>query len=115
MDEIQLKNLRIYAYHGCHKEERLIGAWFTVSVSIFCNMEEAVKSDLLEKAVDYVLIKKLVEQEMAIPSNLIEHVAGRIATQIKKQFNSAVVAIEICKERPPFGGLGANVSVKIKR
>ncbi|MFN4233433.1 MAG: dihydroneopterin aldolase [Bacteroidia bacterium] len=115
MDEIQLKNFRIYAYHGCHKEERLIGGWFTVSVSVFFNMDEAVKSDRLEKAVDYVLLKKLVEQEMAIPSNLIEHVAGRIATQIKNQFNYAIVEVEICKERPPFGGLGASVSVKIKR
>lgn len=115
MDVIQLKNLRIYAYHGCHKEERLIGAWFTVSVSVFCNMEDAVKSDQLEKAVDYVLLKKLVEEEMAIPSNLIEHVAGRIAMRIKNEFENTSVEIELYKEQPPFNGLSAGVSVKIKR
>ncbi len=115
MDKIQLKNLRIYAYHGCHAEERIIGAWFSVSVSVFCNMEAAVSSDKLENAIDYVLLKKFIEEEMTIPSNLIEHAAGRIAKRIKEHYHNIIIEVEICKERPPFGGTSAPVSIKIKR
>ncbi|GIV44600.1 MAG: 7,8-dihydroneopterin aldolase [Bacteroidia bacterium] len=115
MDELVLKNLRIYAYHGCHLEERIIGAWFSVSVRVFSNMQASVSSDNLESAIDYVMLKKLIEEEMAIPSNLIEHVAGRIAKRIKELYHAAIVEVEICKERPPFGGKGASVSIKIKR
>jgi dihydroneopterin aldolase len=115
MDELALKNLRIYAYHGCHPEERIIGGWFSVSVKVYSDMEIASQSDNLENAIDYVLLKKLIEEEMAIPSNLIEHVAGRIAKRIKDQNHNKLVEVEICKERPPFGGIGASVSIKIKR
>lgn len=115
MDVLELKNLRIYAFHGCHEEERKIGGWFSISVTIYSDLQAAILSDNLENTINYVLLKKIVEQEMAIPSNLIEHVAGRIIKQIKNKFNGAVVEIEICKEHPPFDGLGASVSVKIKR
>jgi 7,8-dihydroneopterin aldolase/epimerase/oxygenase len=115
MDKIQLKNLRIYAYHGCHAEERIIGGWFSVSVSVVCDMELAVFSDKLENAIDYVLLKKIIEEEMAVPSNLIEHVAGRIAKRIKAKHPKATAEVEICKEHPPFGGTSAPVSIKIKR
>lgn len=115
MDELILKNLRIYAYHGCHQEERIIGGWFSVSVKVFSDMDIASQSDKLENAIDYVMLKKLIEEEMAIPSNLIEHVAGRIAKRIKELYHAAIVEVEICKERPPFGGKGASVSIKIKR
>lgn len=115
MDILQLKNLRIYAYHGCHEEERKIGGWFLVSVTVYTDLQAAVISDNLKHAIDYTLIKKIVEQEMAISSNLIEHVAGRIANSIKSHFKNIQIDVEICKERPPFGGIGASVSVKIKR
>lgn len=115
MDELTLKKLRIYAYHGCHPEERVIGGWFSVSVKIYTDLEIASQSDKLENAIDYVVLKKLIEEEMAIPSNLIEHVAGRIAKRIKELHYTALIEVEICKERPPFGGIGASVSIKIKR
>ncbi|MFN7012741.1 MAG: dihydroneopterin aldolase [Bacteroidia bacterium] len=115
MDELALKNLRIYAYHGCHAEERIIGGWFSVSVKVVSDMETAIKSDNFENAIDYVILKKLIEEEMAIPSNLIEHVAGRIAKRIKEHYQNMHVEVEVCKEHPPFEGIGASVSIKIKR
>jgi dihydroneopterin aldolase len=115
MDELQIKNLRLYAYHGCHAEERKIGAWFSVSVRVFCNMDAAVTSDKLEDALDYVTLKTIIEEEMAIPSNLIEHVAGRIIKRIKELNNSTSIEVEICKEHPPFYRISVPVSIKIKR
>lgn len=115
MDELKISNLRLYAYHGCHDEERKIGAWFNVSVTVCGDMQSAIKSDLLKNAVDYVWIKNIIEQEMAIPSNLIEHVAGRIAEKIKQKHALFNIEVTICKEAPPFAGNNASVSVKIKR
>ena len=37
------------------------------------------KSDDLEDTVDYVKLISIVEEQMAIRSNMIEHVAARIA------------------------------------
>jgi dihydroneopterin aldolase len=115
MDELQIKNLRLYAYHGCHAEERKIGAWFSVSLRVFCNMESAIASDELEDALDYVKLKTIIEEEMAIPSNLIEHVAGRIIKRIKELNSSTTIEVEISKEQPPFHGMRVPVSIKIKR
>jgi dihydroneopterin aldolase len=78
-------------------------------------MEAAVASDKLEDALDYVTLKTIIEEEMAIPSNLIEHVAGRIIKRIKELNSSIIIEVEICKERPPFYGIGVPVSIKIKR
>ena len=51
---------------------------------------------------------------MAIRSELLEHVAGRILQAIKADFQEVTsVGIEVAKINPPIGGDVAQVSVKI--
>ena len=34
MDKIKIQNIRIYAYHGIHEVETLVGQWYVVNVEL---------------------------------------------------------------------------------
>ena len=59
MSTIQLKNIKIYAFHGCLPEEEKIGSDYIVNLSVKANLDKASKSDELTDTVDYVYFKKL--------------------------------------------------------
>ena len=82
MNEIVLENIRIYAFHGCMKEEARIGSDYIVNLNVKADLENASISDQLEDTINYVDLLKIVNEEMAINSKLLEHVAGRIVSRI---------------------------------
>jgi dihydroneopterin aldolase len=82
MSTIQLKNIKIYAFHGCLPEEEKIGSDYIVNLSVKANLDKASKSDELTDTVDYVLLQKIVAEQMAIKSKLLEHVGKRIVDKI---------------------------------
>ena len=82
MNTIQLKNIKIYAFHGCLPEEEKIGSDYIVNLSVKANLDKASKSDELTDTVDYVLLQKIVAEQMAIRSKLLEHVGKRIIDKI---------------------------------
>ena len=79
MQTINIRGIRLYAYHGCMEEEAIIGGDYIVNVQLKGDFSAAAKSDNLNETADYVLVYKIVKEEMAIRSKLIEHVAERIA------------------------------------
>src|SRR5688500_10859704 len=89
MHRLILDDIHCYAYHGCLKEEERIGCSFTVSIELELDLSQAAESDKLKDTADYVLIHRIVREEMAIPSKLIEHVAGRILKRLRKELPSA--------------------------
>ena len=78
MDKIVLKNARCYSYHGCLKEESVIGSDYLVNLSVYADLNKSVSSDQLKDTVDYVLLNQIIKTEMAVPSKLLEQVADRI-------------------------------------
>lgn len=101
---IHVKGIRCYAYHGCLAEERKIGAEYVVDVEIKNPKSEINQSDRLTDTVDYSEIYKLVVEEMKIPSNLIEHVAGRIFNKLKEISSDNLVCVSVTKINPPVNG-----------
>ena len=102
---IKLKGMQFYAYHGVMEQERQIGNYFTVDLVLKVNVEKAVYSDRLEDTINYADIFQRVKEEMEIPSKLLEHVAGRIITRLKKEYPSIEkIKLSIAKQRPPVGG-----------
>ncbi len=102
---ITLKNIKIYAYHGCLVEEKKIGSDYRVDLKIKANLNTSAKSDNLSDTVDYVHLNHIVKEEMAIRSKLLEHAAERILTRILKELplvNKATV--DVSKINPPIGG-----------
>ena len=111
---ISLKDIKVYAYHGCLNEEAQIGSWYRVDLTIWADLYSSIESDELSDTIDYVRLNQIVVQQMAIRAKLLENVAGRILQVIKAEFQQIKqVEIEVAKINPPLGGDVAQVSVKI--
>tara|TARA_B110000503_G_scaffold32668_1_gene53111 strand:+ start:1519 stop:1875 length:357 start_codon:yes stop_codon:yes gene_type:complete len=115
MSTIRLKNIKIYAFHGCLVEESKIGSDYLVNLSVKANLTQAANSDQLSDTVDYVLLQKIVATEMQKRSKLLEHVAQRIIDAIFKEVDLVqTVKIRVAKVNPPIGGDVEDVSVVLK-
>ena len=111
---ISLHDIRVYAYHGCLEQEAQIGSWYRVDLTVWADLGASIKSDRLADTIDYVTLNQIVKDQMAIRSELLEHVAGRILQAIRVDFQEVTsVEIEVAKINPPIGGDVAQVSVKI--
>jgi dihydroneopterin aldolase len=116
MQTINICGIRLYAYHGCMEEEGIIGGNYVVNVQLKGDFSAAAKSDKLEDTADYILVYKIVKEEMAIRSKLIEHVAERIASRLKKELSIVKqVSVEVIKQNPPMNGEVDEVSVVIEK
>jgi len=105
MDYIELKNMIFHAHHGVSEQEKKVGNTFTVSLKLYLNLIPAGKSDRLEDTINYAEVFEIVKKEMAIPSNLLEHVASRIIRAILQTFPQIVkIQIRLAKMRPPVNG-----------
>jgi dihydroneopterin aldolase len=112
MSTIRLKNIKIYAFHGCMIEEGQIGSDYLVNISVKADLNKAAESDNLYDTVDYVHIQKIVKDEMAIRSKLLEHVGKRIINAVFQQIEMVdEVKVTVAKVNPPIGGDVAEVSV----
>ena len=115
MGTIELKNIRLYAFHGCLEEERKIGSDYIVNLSVKADLTKAAVTDSLEDTVDYVQLQRIVKNEMAIPSNLLEHVGRRIIDTIINELKAVTdVKVVISKLNPPIGGDVSQVRVAMK-
>ena len=115
MGKLILKDIRVYAFHGCMEEEELIGSDYIVNLEVETDMHQPAYSDLLEDAVDYVLLNAILKEEMLIRSRLLEHIAQRIIDRILKQFPIVKnVEVKVAKQNPPIGGDVKEVCVCIK-
>ena len=110
---ISLNMMRFFAYHGVAEQERIVGNRFEVSITLTCNIAQALESDCLEHTINYAEIYQCIEREMNIPSRLLEHVAGRIIRAIRAQFADKVTGgtITVAKIAPPFKCQLESVSV----
>ncbi len=95
-------------------EEGQIGSDYLVNLSVRANLDKAAKTDELSDTVDYVLLQKIVKDEMAIRSKLLEHVGRRIVDRILKTVNLVnFVKVTVAKVNPPIGGDVAEVSITL--
>ncbi|MCV9929686.1 dihydroneopterin aldolase [Flavobacterium sp. LS1R49] len=115
MGIIKLKNIRTFSYHGCLIEEGKIGSDYEVNLEIHANLRKSADSDHLADTVDYVHLNKIVEEEMAIRSKLLEHVAKRINTRVLEEIPMITKTIvEVSKINPPIGGDVESVTIRMK-
>ena len=114
---ISLRNVRFHAFHGVLPQERQVGGDFLVTVRVGYPLERAMETDRVDDTLDYSALYALVEREMSEPSQLLEHVAGRIVKAITVSFPAATsVDLELTKLNPPMGADcdGAAVEVHFK-
>ena len=115
---IVLREVRFHAFHGVMPQERKVGADFTVSLRVGVDLSRPVESDAVENTLNYATLYEVVKQEMAIPSQLLEHVAGRIGKAVFEAFPQAMsIDLTLMKLNPPMGAdtKGAGVELYIIR
>jgi dihydroneopterin aldolase len=114
MGIIRVTNIQVYAYHGCLIEEGKIGSDYRVDVKVKANLQPSAKTDNLHDTVDYVHVNKIVKEEMAIRSKLLEHVAKRILDRILLEISIANEAtVQVSKINPPIGGNVEMVTIEM--
>src|SRR5574343_748128 len=115
MGTIKLQNIRTFSFHGCLEEEARIGSDYRVDLEIKTDLRKSSMSDDLQDTVDYVLLNKIVVEEMAIRSKLLEHVAQRIVTRIFKEIPAVSrIVLAVSKLNPPIGGDVEAVTIELE-
>lgn len=116
MGTIKLKNIRCFAYHGCLVEESKIGSNYRVDLTIQTDLSQSAQTDKLQDTVDYVHLNHIVKSEMAVRSELLEHVAQRIIDRIFAEIASvSKIKVDVSKLNPPIGGDVEAVTIRMKQ
>jgi 7,8-dihydroneopterin aldolase/epimerase/oxygenase len=115
MGTILLEGMEFFAFHGCFKEEQIIGTKFIVDLAVETDTSVAGDSDHLRDTLDYVGLYRCVKNEMEQKSHLLEHLAKRILTAVQTDFPAIdSIKLKIAKVNPPMGGKMQQVSYKTK-
>ena len=86
MDSIKVTGIRSYGYTGFLPEERTLGQWFEVDLTLWLDLSKSGKSDDLEDSIDYreaITITKhiIATAKFALVEKLAQVIAeGKIRT-----------------------------------
>ena len=115
MGIIKLQNIRTFSYHGCLVEEEKIGSDYRVDLEIKTDLRKSSQTDELSDTIDYVLLNKIVVEEMAIRSKLLEHVGNRIITRCFTEIPAVSrIKLGVSKLNPPIGGDVEAVTIEME-
>ena len=110
-----IREARFHAYHGVFEQERRVGADFIVTLSVESSLALAVDHDAVDVTLNYASLYDIVRSEMQVPSDLLEHVAGRIARTIFSRFPQVLSAdVTVTKLNPPMGADCQGAGVRIR-
>ena len=117
MDEIRIRELEVYAYHGVFPEENEEGQPFFVNATLYTDTRKAGQTDDLEHSTHYGEVCYLINRIMKENTwKLIETVAENVAEEILLTYPLVQkVQLEIRKPQAPIGLPFGSVSVAIER
>ena len=114
--KIYLEDIKIYANHGVLPEEALIGNTYLVNAEIHADIAKATETDDLNDTISYADINDVIHEEMAIRSELLEHVIGRIIRRIESEFPKVTfIKVKLTKVKPPMPGEMRGVSLEFEK
>ena len=109
---VGIDRLKVRAFHGVSAQERKVGNDFEVTVRV--DYPWNIDSDCIEGTLNYAELIALVQDEMAVPSALLEHVIGRIYRHILNRWHEVTGGyIKIAKLTPPGTAELASASVSL--
>ncbi|MBX9850983.1 MAG: dihydroneopterin aldolase [Cytophagaceae bacterium] len=113
--EISLEALSFYAYHGFYEEERKSGNRFLVDIKVTTVLVKGDDADQISNTINYEDLYKVVKDEMAIPSRLLENVCKNILEKVFDKFPIAQAAeVSLSKLAPAVGGPCEKAKVTLK-
>ena len=112
--KIYLRNVSFHAFHGVLPQEGIVGNDYLVNLVLDYDFSSAMKTDDLQGTLNYAEVYQKVREEMAVPSKLLEHVAGRIAHRLFSDFPEIQkLQLSITKVNPPMGADSDGAGVEV--
>lgn len=117
MNQIIIKNLKIFAYHGIHESEKLNGQNFFIDVVLYTPRTQGHDNDNIKNVVSYSDAIKVIKEAMTSHSyNLIEKATESIAKSLFESFiDISELEITLKKPEAPIPENFDYVAVKITR
>lgn len=112
--KIYIRNVRFHAFHGVLPQEGIVGNDYLVNLVLDYDFSSAMQTDDLQGTLNYAEVYQKVREEMAVPSKLLEHVAGRIAHRLFSDFPEIQkLQLSITKVNPPMGADSDGAGVEV--
>lgn len=88
MDKILIRDLKIYAYHGVHSEEKENGQTFIFDIDAYADLSTPCMSDRVDDTVSYSQIIAEAERIFTLQKDdLLERAAQRVADGLFERFD----------------------------
>ena len=116
-DEIQIRDLEVFANHGVFPEETRLGQKFLLSLTMYADTRKAGTGDRLEDSIDYGAVSHFMTDYMKQHTwKLIEAAAEHLAEELLLRYPLLKgVTLELKKPWAPVGLPLDTVAVKITR
>ena len=116
MDFIKIKGIRCYGYTGYVPEEKILGQWFEVNLSLGMDLHVSGISDSIEDTLDYCHVINTVKDQITSANfSLIEKLAEVIAQKVLSLPKVNEVRINLSKISPPIDNFEGRVTIDITR
>ncbi len=112
-DAVHVEGLKIWARVGVLPEERSLGQWFALDLTIWLDLAPPGQSDDLNLTVDYghaiAAIQTCAEQ---VVCHTVECFSERILDRMEQLFGSRTIRLVLRKCHPPIPGFTGSISVE---
>ncbi len=100
---IEITGMKLFARIGVLEQEQLVGNRYELSMKLFYDASEAMKTDDIASAINYADIATLAVESLGRPCRLLEHAAARLRREILERFPSINAgSITLVKLHPPI-------------
>lgn len=115
-DSIHINGIRAYGYTGFFQEERTLGQWFQVDLTLWKDLSKAGYSDRLEDTYDYREVVQAIQSLIQTSKFLlIERLAEAIANILLQSGKMVQVRVKLTKLAPPIPDFSGTVAIEITR
>ena len=116
MDSIQVSGIRAYGYVGYLPEEKVLGQWFEVDLTLWVDLTKAGNTDNIEDTLDYrEAISVVKEQITTAKFALVEKLIGAIADKILSLDKVKQVRVKLSKPAAPIPDFSGRITLDITR
>ncbi len=116
MDSIQVNGIRAYGYVGYLPEERVLGQWFEVDLTLWVDLIPASQSDSIEDTLDYRKAIAVVKEEITTAKfDLVERLINAIAQRLLDLEKVSKVRVKLSKPAAPIPEFGGRITLDITR
>ena len=113
---VEVRGLRVYAYHGVRDFERERGQPFVIDVWLRCRPSRAGDSDHLDDAVNYSAVcDRVAELATGAPYQLLERLGAVIADDLAGRYAVTGIRVRVAKPHAPVKHDVAEVAVTVER